>query len=375
MFRITSMIRAMKIALRLFLILLIVSLFWGLINDRQAAEAHPLNNGYSQLSVHPDRVDYELFIPELSLLKYDANRDDKLSSEELVQQRSAIETDLRDHLRLEQNMEPMTFHLQGMEKTEKETISGVSFQLEYTSSTPVNGFTIEYNLIFEDADPLHMNFAIIEEGQDIDQTVFDASHRSYHYESMHPATWGSTLLKYFTLGIEHIVTGYDHILFLFSLLFVSRRWKDIIRIVTAFTIAHSITLFLAATGFIRIAPAWIESAIALTICYVALENVWSKKHELRWLLTFVFGLIHGMGFAGALEEIGLPKSYFISSLLTFNLGVEAGQLAIVLLVMPLLLQLRKKSWYSKLLVAGSLVIFLQAVWWLLERTGVIGSAG
>lgn len=365
----------MKIVVRLLLILLIVASFSGLINDRQAAEAHPLNNGYSQLTVHPEGVEYELFIPEVSLLKYDANQDEKLSTEELISQKGAIEADLREHLRLLQDMNPMEFSMRSLEKEEKETVSGVSFQLYYSSSKPVNGFTIEYNLLFEDADPLHLNFAIIEEGEDIDQTIFDAAHRSYHYESMHPATWGSTLGKYFVLGIEHIVTGYDHLLFLFSLLLIASRWRNMLQIVTAFTVAHSITLFLAAMGYVDVNPVWIESAIALTIAYVAVENMWSQKHTLRWLLTFVFGLIHGLGFAGALDEIGLPKQYFISSLLTFNLGVETGQLVIVLLVMPLLLWLRTKKRYRHLVIAGSAIILVQALWWLLERTGVIGAGG
>jgi hydrogenase/urease accessory protein HupE len=372
MFRINKSIRAMKICVRLSLILLIVASFTWLSNDRQAVQAHPLNNGYSELTVKPEGVDYELFIPELSLLKYDMNKDNTLSSEELNQQKAQLETDIRENLRLEQEMEPLHFSLISVDKTEKETVPGVSFKLYYSSDKPFTGFTINYNLLFDDADPYHLSFAIIQEGDDIDQTIFDGAHRSYHYESMHPITLSSTLVRYFLLGIEHIVTGYDHLLFLFSLILVAGRFRDIIKIVTAFTVAHSITLFLASMDYINLHPAWVESAIALSICYVAVENIISKKHALRWLLTFLFGLIHGMGFAGALEEIGLPKQYFISTLLTFNLGVETGQLVIVLLVMPLLLWLRKTTRYRTIVVIGSAVIFVQALWWLLERTGVMG---
>ncbi|WP_239629541.1 HupE/UreJ family protein [Paenibacillus sp. H1-7] len=332
-----------------------------------------MNNGYSELTVtREEGVQYDLFIPELSLSRFDTNGDGSLSSQELEGQTGQIMRYLQDGIRLQQNMEDMGFHLQSMNKNVKESVPGVSFQLYYTSSQPITGFTIQYNLLFDDSDPNHLNFAIMVDGNDSDQTVFDASHRSYHFESSHAASLGTTLWRYFTLGIEHFATGYDHLLFLLSLLVIADSYKRIVQIVTAFTIAHSVTLLLTALGYVNVNPVWVEAAIALTIGYVAIENIVSPKHSLRSLLTFLFGLVHGMGFAGALGEIGLPANYFVSSLVAFNAGVEAAQLILVITIMPMILWLRNKAGYKSIVVGGSAVIGVQALWWLLERTGVIG---
>jgi hydrogenase/urease accessory protein HupE len=354
------------------IIVFILAFFLGLSNDRQTAGAHPLNNGYSELNVHEDNVAYELFIPDYSLAPYDQNHDGSLTAEELLLHQAELEKELQSNLRLEQDKEIMTFSLRSIVKTEKDTIPGAVFSILYSSTKPITEFTIQYNLLFDKVDPNHINFALILDGDDVDQTIFDSGSRSYHFESLHPRTLISTLWTYMLLGIEHIVTGFDHLLFVLALILVTTKLRDIVKIVTAFTVAHSITLLLATLGFIKMNPVWVESIIALTICYVALENISTAKHGHRPLLTFIFGLVHGMGFAGALGEIGLPKHYFIGSLLTFNLGVEIGQLVIVALVLPLLLWLRKFPWHRNIVVIGSALIFARALWWLLERTGVIG---
>ncbi|MDF2961409.1 MAG: HupE/UreJ family protein [Paenibacillus sp.] len=357
------------------IILLILASFWSLSNDRQAAEAHPLNNGYSQLKVQQDGVEYELFIPEYSLKKYDANRDGSLSEEETILGATELESSLKSKVRLLQNAEPMIFSLRSMERTVNETIPGITFSLFYTGKQPVTGFTVEYELLFDQEDPDHLNFAFILDGEDMDQAVFDTAHRVYHYESLRPDSRAAVLWNYFMLGIEHIWLGFDHLLFLFSLLLAATRYRDMVKIVTAFTAAHSITLLLASLGYVRVNPVWIEAAIALSICYVAVENIVANKHGIRGALTFIFGLVHGLGFAGALEEIGLPKRYFLSSLLSFNLGVEIGQLLVVFVSLPLLLWLQKLKWHRTVVIAGSALICFRALWWLLERTGIIPGGG
>lgn len=174
---------------------------------------------------------------------------------------------------------------------------------------------------------------------------------------------------FFRLGIEHILTGYDHLLFLFALLLVGGRLRALLGVITAFTVAHSITLGLAALGLVSLSPAIVEPAIALSIAYVGVENFFVKSADRRYLLTFPFGLIHGFGFAGALSEIALPKPEVPAALLAFNLGVESGQLAVMAVVLPLLLFLRKKTWFltygvpalSGLVVALGLFWFFQRV--------------
>lgn len=178
------------------------------------------------------------------------------------------------------------------------------------------------------------------------------------------ATFGG----FFRLGIEHILTGYDHLVFLFALLLVGGRWRALLAVVTAFTVAHSITLGLAALNVFSLSPQIIEPAIALSIAYVGVENFFVKNPDKRWLLTFPFGLIHGFGFAGALSEIALPRPQVPSALLAFNLGVESGQLAVVAVALPAILFLRKKTWFIEYGVrALSGVVVLAGLGWFVQR--------
>lgn len=364
-----------KSRLLLLLILLIISCFLGVSNDRDTAYAHPLNNGYSSLNVGLQAVDYELFIPAQSLLRFGVGGDGRIPGKDSDGKREELITYLKEHVRLVQQGVPMAMTLKGMEPAEKDAITGVTFRLRFETDEPINGFTMEYGMLFDDVDPLHVNFALIAQGDDLDQAVFDKEHRTYEYAPLHPAGWGWSVWTYFKLGVLHIWTGYDHMLFLFSLLLAVRRWADAVRIVTAFTAAHSVTLLLAAIGILSLPSAWVETAIALSICYVAAENLGMPRPGMRrrLLLTLGFGLIHGLGFAGALEEIGLPRAYFVSSLASFNLGVEAGQLVVVSLLLPAWLKLARTEQIRRTVtIAGSLVVFGLAAYWALERVGWIG---
>lgn len=169
------------------------------------------------------------------------------------------------------------------------------------------------------------------------------------------------------LGIEHIWIGIDHILFLVALLLVGGRFLDLVKIVTSFTLAHSITLALAATRVITPPAVFIESLIALSIVYVAVENIARKRVEHRWVITALFGLIHGFGFANVLRELALPTQGFVSALLLFNLGVEIGQVSIVALLWPLILLIGRIP-HGVLVRRGlSLVVALIGFGWFLER--------
>jgi len=154
-------------------------------------------------------------------------------------------------------------------------------------------------------------------------------------------TWVDTGRTYFLLGVEHILLGVDHLLFVLALLLLVRNPWMLVKVITAFTVAHSITLAMAALGWAQIPQAPVEAVIALSIMFVAAETIRQKRHEndlaskAPWLIAFAFGLLHGLGFGGALKEIGLPQSDVPLALLTFNLGVEAGQLLFVLAVIAL----------------------------------------
>ncbi len=176
---------------------------------------------------------------------------------------------------------------------------------------------------------------------------------------------------YFTLGLEHIIpTGLDHILFIIALCLLNTRVKTIIWQATAFTLAHSITLALSLKNVIHLPSEIVEPIIALSIVFIAIENLLFRElHAWRVLIVFVFGLVHGLGFAASLNEIGLPPNKFLLSILFFNIGVELGQLIVILLVyFTLIRPFGKKSYYYKRIVFPiSIAIALVAAYWTVER--------
>ena len=178
--------------------------------------------------------------------------------------------------------------------------------------------------------------------------------------------------QYLWLGVSHIFLGYDHVAFLLALLFVTRL-RELVKIITAFTVAHTLTLVLAALGVMSLPSRWVESAIAASIVYVAAENLWRDPDQLhRWRLTFAFGLVHGFGFATVLRELGLPAEGLVRSLLAFNLGVELGQLAIAAVCWPLILWMSRQPWSRRARVIVSCVLLAFGAAWLIERVCGLG---
>ncbi len=177
--------------------------------------------------------------------------------------------------------------------------------------------------------------------------------------------------EYVKLGFEHIIPlGFDHILFVLSLYLLEPRLKPVLVQATAFTVAHSITLGLASQGIIYAPPAVVEPLIALSILFVALENMLVRQlNPWRIVIVFAFGLIHGLGFAGVLGELGLPKKQFFSALLAFNGGVELGQISVILLAWGLVGRwTADKPWYhQRVVMPACAVIGLVAAWWTVER--------
>ena len=173
---------------------------------------------------------------------------------------------------------------------------------------------------------------------------------------------------FFGLGVEHILLGYDHLLFLFALLLAPSRWQTTVRIVTAFTLAHSVTLALTALDVLRLPGVVVEAVIAGSIAYVAAENLWAKNPLSRrvWV-TLLFGLVHGCGFASVLREIGLPTTGLWPALLGFNVGVEIGQLAVILLVLPLLHAIRRLGRATVIRATLSAGVCAVGVWLLVQR--------
>ena len=203
------------------------------------------------------------------------------------------------------------------------------------------------------------------------------------FELDHPTPWVA-FIEYLRAGIWHIWSGIDHLLFLLSLLLPAvlarreNRWEavpmaapafiSIVKVVTAFTLAHSLTLSLAAFDVIRLPGRLTESVIAASIIVAALNNVFPQVTEGRWRIAFAFGLLHGFGFASVLAEMGLPKGARLVSLVAFNLGVETGQLAVVLAVMPLAYLVRFTAFYRRgVMPWGSSAIAATALVWFIQR--------
>lgn len=177
--------------------------------------------------------------------------------------------------------------------------------------------------------------------------------------------------EFFKLGVEHILTGYDHLLFLFALLAVTHSFWPAIKIITFFTVAHSITLACAGLNIIELPSRFVEPFIAMTIIYVGLENIIRGEHPKgRHWLTFAFGLGHGFGFASVLREMEITSgdTGILAPLLSFNLGIETGQIAVAIIVLPIIWRLNNQSAIAdKFLKGCSLLVSLMGAYWLYDR--------
>jgi HupE/UreJ protein len=204
------------------------------------------------------------------------------------------------------------------------------------------------------------------------QVVFEKEHRLVSIAITGNAAperrAAGTFVSYLGLGVEHILLGFDHLLFVVALILPGGRLLSLVAIVTAFTVAHSITLALSVLGLVTLPTQIVEPVIALSIAYVAFENLTMKSVvSRRWAVSFLFGLVHGFGFAGALAEVGLPASGLAAALVGFNLGVEAGQALIIGVLLPLIIWLQKFPWEPRLTKVSSIAIMAVGLVLLAER--------
>jgi hypothetical protein len=220
-------------------------------------------------------------------------------------------------------------------------------------------------------DPIHQTFVnIYEAGSLRQQVIFSSSTDEHTYYLGTTQGALAVMATFIPSGVHHILIGPDHILFLVGLLLLGGSWLALVRIVTAFTIGHSITLSLAALDILLPPPTIIEPAIALSIVFVGADNlVRGDGRDLRAWVALAFGLVHGFGFANVLREFGLPSEALGWSLFSFNVGVEIGQLAVVLLVAGALAALRRRSAAlgQRVAVVGSLVVIAAGSYWFIQR--------
>ena len=261
----------------------------------------------------------------------------------------------------------------------------LKFSTDCPSRVPL---TLDYRLFF-DLDPTHRGLVKVIYPDAIQSLIASPERSQIALQSRKPDLW-QTFIDYWREGVWHIWIGFDHCLFLFTLLLPAalrrdnefKRWRsaqslrqvllEVSAIVTAFTVAHSITLSAAALGWIMLPSQWVESAIAATVVLVALNNLYPIIQTKRWLLASGLGLIHGFGFASVLTDLGLPDTSLILALAAFNLGVESGQLVIIAGLLPGIYLLSRFTLYQKAaLPFASLAAMTIASVWLLERSLMI----
>jgi hydrogenase/urease accessory protein HupE len=248
--------------------------------------------------------------------------------------------------------------------TDRQQFPHLEAQVVYPSGRVIDDVRLRVTLL-TDLYAGHRNLAVMSVGDQRHECVFQRGN-VYTVQRGAGSHW-QVARSFLVLGVEHIFTGYDHILFLFGLLLVGRGFRNLVTIVTSFTLAHSTTLTLATLGLVWPASWTIEGAIALSIAYVGLENLVSTNMSHRWKIAFAFGLVHGFGFATILRDMELPRRALMTSLFAFNGGVELGQLAIVALMIPVLRVIRRTQYQERVIRYASLVIVAMGVYWFYER--------
>jgi hypothetical protein len=346
-----------------------------------SAQAHTLSVSHLEIVVPPDgddvTIELDLAIRDLALtLALDANRDEQVTWGELQAIRGPLNRWVMSNMSLSAGDRPC--QLQVDDLATRRYDDGAYATIRLRAQCPSrNRLRLRYGLLF-DRDPLHRALVTVRDGTSISTTIARMDARDVAIGAGHP------FLDFLREGGHHILIGYDHLAFLVSLLLpaalvrANRRWLPvanfktawwhILGIVTAFTAAHSITLSMAALGWVTPASRWVEVAIAASVLAAALNNLYPLVTRRVWVVGFAFGLVHGFGFAGALSELGLPNGARLQALVGFNLGVEIGQLAVVGAILPLLFAIRRWPSYAKAcLPPASLAIAFLAGWWLYKR--------
>ncbi len=338
------------------------------------AQAHWADLSVAEIVVGETRTEMTLVFPTGLVSEVDDNRDGQLSDVEVRAHAQRLRVIMREKIHLIDGDRRGALSVEPVENAPSPKGLSVApgthstLRLVYTWPQPIRTLTIRYRLFLPGVSTASCLATILQGGQ-VRTFVFRPEAQDYTMVLGHRAA-RQEAWSFVVLGIEHIWTGYDHILFLLSLLMLGGGLKYLIKVVSAFTVAHSITLTLAVLNIVTLPPRLVESAIALSIVYVAVENLVRRDQVLRsrWMVTFAFGLVHGLGLASVLKEIAIPRSNLALSLASFNLGVELGQIAIVAAAFVLLQMLR--SWPREVLVrrlvsaaaaAAGLIWFIQRV--------------
>lgn len=362
------------------LVLLSVTTGWSSL-----ARAHKPSDSYLRLRVAGDNIEgrWDVALRDLEYaIGLDANLDGKITWGELRARHDAISAYVLPRLDIAANGVPCAST--AIDHLVDYHTDGAYSVLRFDVRCPVTpeALTLTYRL-FAELDPQHRGILRLDYQGTTRTAIFGPDNARQRFELARANPWDE-FLSFLREGIWHIWIGLDHVLFLIALLLPSvlcregTHWRpqrefrpafwNVCKIVTAFTLAHSITLSLAALGIVNLPSRVVESAIAGSIVVGALNNVYPVVLKRLWLVAFCFGLLHGFGFASVLADLGLPRHALLIALVGFNLGVEVGQLAIVAIFVPLAFALRGTWFYKRLvLTGGSLAIALVAAVWMAER--------
>ena len=351
----------------------------------QPAWAHKPSDSYLSLTVQDDRINgqWDIALRDLhDAIGLDANDDGAITwaEEKAKHDDIAAYAFSRLTLRSEAAACPtvVTDHL-----IDHHT-DGAYAVLRFAAACPttIHQLSVDYRLLFE-LDAQHKGLLRLIDGVHTHPAIFSQDSPSHSFTMGEGSIWQQIYL-YLREGVWHIWQGYDHVLFLLTLLLpvvlvrVGSHWQavenfsptlwQVCSIVTAFTVSHSMTLSLATLGIVQLPSRLVESAIACSVILAGAANLSSRIAQRRWLVAFAFGLIHGFGFATVLRELGLPQGSLLLSLVSFNVGVEFGQLAIVALFLPLAYAFRHSTSYQPIvLTGGSIAVIFLALVWLAER--------
>lgn len=349
------------------------------------AHAHKASDSYLNLEVRGERIEgrWDIALRDLEMaVGLDGNGDGLLTWDEVRGQHPAIAAYALSRLKLSSGGAECP--LQVTQQLVDSHTDGSYTVLMLRGACPgaVEKLDLHYTLLSE-LDPQHRGLLALRHDASVTSRVLGPDNARQEFVLAEPQPW-QQFTDYVKQGVWHIWIGFDHILFLLSLLlpavmlYRDREWvgregfrnagMDVVKVVTAFTLAHSLTLSLAALGVLALPSRLVESAIAASVIVAALNNLRPLYQRGRVLFAFGFGLLHGFGFASVLADLGLPQGALLLSLVGFNVGVELGQLAIVAVFLPLAWWLRNGLFYRRVvMLGGSVAIALVAAVWLLER--------
>ncbi len=338
--------------------------------------AHQVNTSYSTLIVGEGAANLMLAFDEGDLLllfgaDLDTNGDGALWADEVLT--AAVETQswLGDRIVIRADGEPLPLR-PDRPRVESDADGNLFLKVSYALDLPADPVRVQVDFSQLLQPPLlavHRNLLKLSVSGRTEGLAVLSAEDPVHEVGLReaPVSLWTQAGRFVWLGVEHIWIGYDHIMFLLALIIIGSRLGPLVKIVSAFTVAHSITLILATLEWVVLPQRLVESGIALSIAYVAAENLWLRDTRHRWILTFGFGLVHGFGFANVLRDLGLPSEGLIVSLLAFNVGVEIGQVTIVVLLLPLIMWLSVQSFHERVVQLASALILLFGLGWLVER--------